>query len=113
MKLWEMNLRRLEDYPCLQVNVSDILERLQYPSHIFEKRKWNGRLIRNMINTAVALAHEDAKRSGRWMAKLESKHLDVVLTSSREFSKYLSGVHGEDEADRARKARIRIDDFPP
>ena len=106
-----MNLRRLERYPGLKVDKNKIIRSLSGAS--FEPHKWNGRLIRNMIDTAVALAHEDAKRSDTQVVKLTSEHLHAVLKSSQEFSTYLSEVHGADEAERARSAGTRIDDFPP
>ncbi|KAF2181388.1 hypothetical protein K469DRAFT_740828 [Zopfia rhizophila CBS 207.26] len=109
-ELWYMNLRRLDHHPRLEVDKSGILEFLE---DMYERHKWNGRQIRNMVDTAVAIAHEDAKRSNKETVLLSSRHLEVVLKSSREFSEYLSTVHGADEAERTRIAGRRMDQFRP
>lgn len=71
---------------------------------------WNGREIRNAIQTAVALAEHEAKTSDppEEDVKLKTVHIEEVIEMSQVFKEYLTSLRG-DEARRALQAQARMD----
>lgn len=73
--------------------------------------KWNGREIRNAIQTAVALAQYEARKS-KSQVILKAKHLQRIVVTSKQFKDYISSTHmDQDETLRARLQERRNDDF--
>ncbi|KAI1504177.1 hypothetical protein F5X99DRAFT_372745 [Biscogniauxia marginata] len=66
---------------------------------------WNGREIRNAFQTAVALAEyrflQKKDKSEDDQPVLDQRDFEQVLDMTSQFKKYLTNVHGVNEADRA------------
>ena len=124
MKIWEMNLSRLERSDLnIDVNRENILgfakdrwkSDKQRPS-----RRWNGRQIKNAFQTAVALATWDHQNEDNWKKPqrpiLTDKHFSIVALTSAHFDEYLSATHGIDEDETysvlAQRAELRSDNVP-
>lgn len=70
--------------------------------------KWNGREIRNALQTAISLATYKAFKEGEGPDKtieVEEEHFRSVVTMSRKFKSYMKSISGKEEEDRA-KARM-------
>lgn len=108
-KIWEVNiLRQMKLRPRLKINKDEILrwsERNYKQAQLDGTQIWNGRQIRNACQTAAALAEADAQDA------MQISHLESVIKASTEFDRYLKRVHGGDDADRARRAHDREDDY--
>jgi hypothetical protein len=66
------------------------------------------------IQTAVALAKKAAYDKRLNTVVLEANHIEAVVKMSRTFKAYLDEVHDNvDEAGRARRNEIRVDNFNP
>ncbi|OAX78447.1 hypothetical protein ACJ72_07246 [Emergomyces africanus] len=107
IKLWKLNLRRLKHNPNFKVHERDILELAR---EMHGRLRWNGRQITNIVDTAIALAHEEAKQSHE-TAELSRRHIEVVFKSSQEFRDYLTTIHRETEEQQ--HARTRMDMSEP
>ncbi|KAF6232589.1 hypothetical protein HO173_009257 [Letharia columbiana] len=85
---------------------------MRYVQEYFESTKvsWNGREIRNAIQTAVALAEHEAKTSDppEGDVLLKTEHIQEVIEMSQGFKEYLTKFRG-DEARRALQAQARMD----
>jgi hypothetical protein len=76
---------------------------------------WNGREIRNAMQTAIALAEQDAKRNpyyqeGQAVIVLKT-HFEAVQRLNRSFKDYLTSIRQEDQNRRARMYYLRNDTF--
>ncbi|KIW97213.1 uncharacterized protein Z519_02605 [Cladophialophora bantiana CBS 173.52] len=78
--------------------------------------RWNGRLIRNACQTALALAEFDAQPSNKKYdlraqygtnVVLRASHLEVLSKAYLEFMRYLKEVHGADADTRAKESGLR------
>ncbi|KAL2266801.1 hypothetical protein VTJ83DRAFT_6153 [Remersonia thermophila] len=78
--------------------------------------RWNGRQIRNAFQIAYSLAelemlslHE--KNRGDGTGRLDARHFQRIARTSQKFEEYFSVATEGTDADRARKQRIRRDDY--
>ena len=126
IKIWEMNLARLERSNAegnLDVDVDeDRIMRFaeDHWEHNSKKpsRRWNGRQIKNAFQTAIALAtwdFNDEKEGAKLeRPRLTDKHFEVVSQTSAHFDDYLSQVHQIDEDETfgvmAAREGLRADD---
>jgi hypothetical protein len=123
-KIWEMNLRRIEEAKDVDVDIDEVGIREFYKKHwnANEKktsRRWNGRQIKNAFQTALALANWDFHEntdSNLTRPKLKASHFKQVAKTSNHFDDYLAEVfrEGEDQyADMfamvAKRERLRND----
>ena len=72
--------------------------------------EWNGREIRNAVQTAVALAEYDAEKDEDGKIIVTDSHLKAIVELSRDFKKYLQELHKGDESKRAQRKYERLDD---
>ncbi|KAK1831670.1 hypothetical protein QBC39DRAFT_350605 [Podospora conica] len=72
--------------------------------------QWNGREIRNALQTAVALAEFDAEKDEEGTILITDAHLKAVVELSADFKTYLNDLHRGDEAKRAERKYERLDD---
>ncbi|OJD13722.1 hypothetical protein AJ78_05854 [Emergomyces pasteurianus Ep9510] len=100
MNFWKLNLRRLKRNPNVEVYERDILT---FAHEMHMRLRCNGRQIINIVDTAIALAQEEAKRSGEETVTLTERHVEVVFKSSQKFRDYLTTLHGETEEQRTRR----------
>jgi hypothetical protein len=73
--------------------------------------EWNGREIRNALQTAVALAEYDAEQDEDGKIIVSDAHLRAVVELSSDFKKYLNMLHRADEGKRAARKYERLDDY--
>ena len=74
----------------------------------FENLKWNGREIRNALQTAISLASYKALQVGKSTdesVEVEEEHFQSVVSMSRKFKEYVRDITGKEEYERA-KARL-------
>ncbi|KAK4167749.1 ATPase [Cladorrhinum sp. PSN259] len=70
--------------------------------------EWNGREIRNALQTAVALAEYDAEKDEEGKILVTDTHLKAVVEMSRDFKNYLNELHRGNEAKRAERRYERL-----
>jgi SpoVK/Ycf46/Vps4 family AAA+-type ATPase len=76
-------------------------------------RKWNGREIRNALQTAIALAEYDVAVEPDLQdqkIRVNKDHFQQVMDMSRKFTEYMADLSGKTEAERARSRKDRSDD---
>lgn len=73
--------------------------------------RWNGREIRNALQTAISLASYKALKEGHHtdLIEIEEEHFKTVVDMSRKFKKYMSSITGKEEGERARARLERAD----
>lgn len=94
-KIWRNFFDILEEKDA-EVSLSEL------ESHLDElaEEEMNGRQIRNAITTARQLALFRKQR-------LDWSHLDQVMTTAREFNRYLKNIHGHSDDEWAREEGVR------
>ncbi|KAL9045831.1 MAG: hypothetical protein Q9214_001195 [Letrouitia sp. 1 TL-2023] len=73
--------------------------------------KWNGREIRNAMQTAVALTDFERETDEDGKILLKHMHIAQIVRMSSDFRDYLDVLHRGDESKRAATQRIRYDHF--
>ncbi|KAH6691094.1 P-loop containing nucleoside triphosphate hydrolase protein, partial [Leptodontidium sp. MPI-SDFR-AT-0119] len=73
---------------------------------VLKAMKWNGREIRNALQTAIALAHNDAeaaRKAGEEDLRVEvtADHLEQVVERRKVFIEYTNSIRRETEEQRA------------
>ncbi|PGH07656.1 hypothetical protein GX51_01665 [Blastomyces parvus] len=94
LELWNACLKRLRHNPNLIVDEHAILN-LARSMH--KRLRCNGRQIKNIVDTSVTIAQEDAKRSNEETVELSDKHVELVFKSNQIFREYLTNLHGDTE----------------
>ncbi|KAK7961975.1 ATPase [Apiospora aurea] len=92
-KIWVNSFERLERDSSGRVHVSVMAREYAYEAQEVLALAWNGREIRNAIQTAVALAETEALEeeddSGAGRAEVTEKHLRAVVKMSRGFKNFM------------------------
>ncbi|KAI1465295.1 P-loop containing nucleoside triphosphate hydrolase protein [Daldinia caldariorum] len=89
-KIWLNSFERLERDSGGKVYISVATREYAYESHDVKSLRWNGREIRNALQTAVALAETEAVEDDRDKVTVTDKHLRAVVKMSRGFKSFLS-----------------------
>ena len=117
-----MNLNRVNEIkPEIMVKHENIMK---YAKESFDVLRWNGRQIRNAVQTALALAEFRSKtKKSKKNSSNPDKPLPTVLDrtefkkvakAASEFDRYLVDIYGGlDEGDLARTQQIRADTSMP
>ena len=74
---------------------------------------WNGREMRNALQTAITLAVYRATKSGKpvgSVVEVEEDHFKNVVQISKNFKEYMRSITGKDEESRAQARHDRSDD---
>lgn len=129
LQVWKSNLERLENGKAdfkfaLEIDKDGILK---FAEENYGKLKWNGRQIRNAIQTAMALAEYDAYLDQshstpdqkpqdlgsreRRKVRLTIDEFDKVAKASSGFDEYLRSVRGHDDSQAAKLLSLRNDNF--
>ena len=87
--IWANNFERLDRESHGKVHASSGVREYAYCSREVASLKWNGREIRNAMQTAVALAAAEARDERREEVVVTDKHLRSVVKMSRGFKDYL------------------------
>ncbi|KAK1994843.1 ATPase [Colletotrichum falcatum] len=88
-RIWANNFERLDRDSNGRVRVAVATREYAYGSREVRTLRWNGREIRNALQTALALAESDAAEEGNQRVCIAEKHLRAVVKMSRGFKDYL------------------------
>ncbi|KXH45576.1 ATPase [Colletotrichum nymphaeae SA-01] len=88
-RIWANNFERLDRDSHGRVRVAIATREYAYDSRDVRALRWNGREIRNALQTALALAESDAAEEGTDRICVTDKHLRAVVKMSRGFRDYL------------------------
>lgn len=91
-RIWTTNFDRLDRDSHGQVHVSDAARDFAWSSPEVRSLKWNGREIRNAMQTALALAESEAQEEDSALIYISEKHLRAVVKMSRGFRDYMKGT---------------------
>ncbi|KAI0839056.1 P-loop containing nucleoside triphosphate hydrolase protein [Hypoxylon sp. FL0890] len=104
-KIWLNSFERLERDSGGKVHVAVATREYAYESRDVQSLRWNGREIRNALQTAVALAETEALEEGSDKVNVTDKHLRAVVKMSRGFKNFLhrqrlmdDNIEGDDES---------------
>ena len=108
-KIWLNGFERLERESGGRVHVSVATREYAYESQDMRSLRWNGREIRNALQTAVALAEGEALEDGvdtsssdgmdERKVALTDAHLRYVVRMSRGFKDFLRSARSRHEDD--------------
>ncbi|KAF4818816.1 ATPase family AAA domain-containing protein 3B [Colletotrichum siamense] len=101
-RIWANNFERLDRDSSGRVRVAAAARDYAWESRDVRLLRWNGREIRNALQTALALAESDAAEGGSERITVTDKHLRAVVKMSRGFRDYLRSGNvydGESELD--------------
>ncbi|GKT41751.1 ATPase family AAA domain-containing protein 3B [Colletotrichum spaethianum] len=88
-RIWANNFERLDRDSNGRVRVAVATREYAYDSRDVRALRWNGREIRNALQTALALAESEAAEEGSERICVTDKHLRAVVKMSRGFRDYL------------------------
>lgn len=88
-KIWLNSFERLERDSEGKVRVGVSTREYAYESRDVRSLRWNGREIRNALQTAVAIAETDALEEGSETVSVSDRHLRAVVKMSRGFKNFL------------------------
>lgn len=98
-RIWANNFDRLERDSSRKVYVTPSAKELVFDHRIdgeVNALRWNGREIRNALQTAVALAETEALDEGLEKVSVAARHIRQVVKMSRGFKEYLIKRRGYD-----------------
>lgn len=99
LRIWNNNLERLERDSNGKVYVSNSTREFVYDNEDVRALRWNGREIRNAMQTAVALAETEALEDGSDKVNVTEQHLRAVVKMSKGFKDYMRRRRGWAEGD--------------
>lgn len=94
MRVWMNNFDRLERDSGGKCFVPQSARQYAYESDEVRELRWNGREIRNGLQTAVALAETEALEDGVETVTVTDKHLRAVAKMSKGFKDFLRKRRG-------------------
>lgn len=97
MRVWMNNFERLERDSGGKCFVPQSARQYAYESEEIKDLRWNGREIRNGLQTAVALAETEALEDGVETVTVTDKHLRAVAKMSKGFKDFLRKRRGWDD----------------
>ncbi|KAB5578518.1 ATPase [Coniochaeta sp. 2T2.1] len=97
MRVWMNNFERLERDSGGKCFVPQSARQFAYESEEVKDLRWNGREIRNGLQTAVALAETEALEDGVETVTVTDKHLRAVAKMSKGFKDFLRKRRGYEE----------------
>ena len=121
LAIWDMNLKRIQEMkPEIVVKHDSIMK---YAKSAFQELNWNGRQIRNAVQTAQALSEFRAKTRGARknptnpdvarQLVLDKSEFKKVAKAAKEFDLYMVDIYGgQSEYDLARQHQLRADARP-
>ncbi len=94
LRIWTHNFERLERDSGGKAYVPQSARAYCHESEDVRSLRWNGREIRNALQTAVALAESEALDDGVETVTVTDKHLRAVVKMSRGFRDFLHKRRG-------------------
>ncbi|EFQ25337.1 ATPase [Colletotrichum graminicola M1.001] len=111
-RIWANNFERLDRDSNGRVRVAVSTREYAYDSRDVRALRWNGREIRNALQTALALAESDTADEGIERVCITEKHLRAVVKMSRGFRDYLrSGNVYDGDSDEAGESEGEDDEI--
>lgn len=105
LQIWEMNLKRVQQIrPGVKVEQDSVMA---YAKKKYPELQWNGRQIRNAIQTALALA-EFRSYNTPDSPTIKKEDFQKVTKASKKFDSYLIEIYGNNDADRAHNDMLRV-----
>ncbi|RFU76758.1 tob3 member of aaa-atpase family [Trichoderma arundinaceum] len=100
-RIWTHNFDRLDRDSRGKIRVAIAAREFVWSSQEVRALKWNGREIRNAMQTALALAESDSNEEGLPTITIGEKHIRAVVKMSKGFKDYIKSVipYGSDEVD--------------
>lgn len=98
-RIWRNNFDRLDRDSHGKVHVSVAAREFVWQSREVRGLRWNGREIRNAMQTALALAESDAQDEGLDKVTVGEKHIRAVVRLSRGFRDFVKDSMPLDAAD--------------
>ncbi|KAI1326173.1 hypothetical protein F5Y16DRAFT_239033 [Xylariaceae sp. FL0255] len=89
-RIWITGFERLERDAGGRVRVAMAARTYVWRDHEVRKLRWNGREIRNALQTAVALAESEALDMGAQTVFVTERHLQSVVRMSRGFKNFMN-----------------------
>lgn len=96
-RIWANNFDRLDRDSSGNVRVSVAAREFVWTSREVRSLKWNGREIRNAMQTALALAESDAQDEGSDKTVIAEKHIRAVVKLSKGFRDYIKNSIPDDD----------------
>ncbi|KAI1772594.1 P-loop containing nucleoside triphosphate hydrolase protein [Hypoxylon cercidicola] len=109
-KIWLHSFERLERDSEGKVHVGVSTREYAYESRDIRSLRWNGREIRNALQTAVALAETEALEEGNETVSVSDRHLRAVVKMSRGFKNFLSLHKHRGDAEDVEEDEEELDD---
>ncbi|KAI0533647.1 P-loop containing nucleoside triphosphate hydrolase protein [Xylaria digitata] len=98
-RIWLNGFERLERDSGRRVRASVAVREYAWTSRDVRSLRWNGREIRNALQTAVALAESEAVEDEAEIVLLTDKHLRSVVRMSRGFKNFMRRCRARDDDD--------------
>lgn len=95
-RIWANNFDRLDRDSGGRIHVSVAAREYVWNSHDVRSLKWNGREIRNAMQTALALAESEAQEEGYHKTTISEKHIRAVVKMSRGFKDFMEDSMPQD-----------------
>ena len=119
-RIWAANFDRLDRDSDGKIHVSVAAREFIWGSREVRGLKWNGREIRNAMQTALALAESDAQDEGADKTVIAEKHMRAVVKLSKGFKDFIQqtmpsddtsdgvieAAGGDDEYDEEQEAQL-------
>lgn len=91
-RIWTHNFDRLDRDSRGKIHVAMAAREFVWSSQEVRALKWNGREIRNAMQTALALAESDSNEEGLQTITIGEKHLRAVVKMSKGFKDYIKSI---------------------
>ncbi|KAL7943263.1 P-loop containing nucleoside triphosphate hydrolase protein [Trichoderma barbatum] len=91
-RIWTHNFDRLDRDSRGKIRVAIAAREFVWSSQEVRALKWNGREIRNAMQTALALAESDSNEEGLQTITIGEKHVRAVVKMSKGFKDYIKSV---------------------
>ncbi|KAH6609358.1 tob3 member of aaa-atpase family [Trichoderma cornu-damae] len=91
-RIWTHNFDRLDRDSRGKIRVAMAAREFVWSSQEVRALKWNGREIRNAMQTALALAESDSNEEGLPTITIGEKHIRAVVKMSKGFKDYIKSA---------------------
>jgi len=113
LQIWQMNLNRIKQLrPDVKVEEKAVMS---YAKKKYSDLEWNGRQIRNAVQTALALAEYRSKNPADAPEYdvpsppvIGREDFEKVIKAAKKFESYLHDIYGNTDADRAHTDMLRV-----
>ncbi|OJD34038.1 p-loop containing nucleoside triphosphate hydrolase [Diplodia corticola] len=111
-QIWKNHFKKLDhnhEFGGPRIGYESSAESYVMVSEPVRDLKWNGREIRNAVQTAVALASFEARQKGRDVPRITKSHIEQVVHMSQNFKNYMEATLQAEDSAVAHQDRLRDD----